>query len=145
MIDTQGGTSPQLVGSAPSSPLEALALRAMRRFGEMAPSTVEGDAMGLFVDYANEIIDDILGHPYFPVGGVLAYYTHASERRDIPDHIIVSGLLARHAKQQSSKRANEFLGDYYAKLNQVMTRVKFGAAPEFVIEAVDVPVEGATR
>ena len=139
MIDTQGGTSPQLVGSAPSSPLEALALRAMRRFGEMAPSTVEGDAMGLFVDYANEIIDDILGHPYFPVGGELAYYTHASERRDIPDHLMTAGLLARHSSQQKSNMAGQHLADYYAKLNQIMTRVKFGAAPEFRLQAVDYP------
>ena len=138
LTDTQAGTSPHLGGGATSS-LEALALRAIRRYGEMAVSSVEGDAMALFLDYGNEIIDDILGHPYFPVGGVLPYYTHVSERRDIPDHILVQGLLAKHAKQQKSGKADEYLGDYFAKLNQVMARVKFGAAPEFEFQALDVP------
>lgn len=138
LTDTQAGTSPHLGGGASSS-LEALALRALRRYGEMAVSSAEGDAMALFLDYGNEIIDDILGHPYFPVGGVLPYYGHVSERRGIPDHIVVQGLLARHAKQQKSSKADEYLADYYAKLNQVMTRVKFGAAPEFEIAAPDMP------
>lgn len=136
LVDTQAGTSPNLV-SGPSSPLEALFLRALRRFGEMAASTVEADAISLALDYGNEVIDDILGHPYFPAGGALPYYTHPSDCRGIPDHIVVAGLLFRHAADQKSKAADRYEVAYYAKLNQLMARVKFGTGAEFRLQAVD--------
>lgn len=137
MADTQASISPQLT-SARSSPLDALAMRALARFGEMSPTTVEG-AMGLFLDYGNEIIDDILSHPYCPEGSALPYYISVTETRDIPDHIVVAGLLFRHALQQKSKAATRYESDYYAKLNQIMLRVKFGTGASFNLLAVDYP------
>lgn len=138
MQDTQGGTSPHLV-SGPTSPLEALFLRALRRFGEMSPATVDGDALSLSVTYANEIIDDILAHPYFQEGGEIAYYEHPSEQREIPDHILVAGLLYCHARDQKSKHLAVYQGDYYTKLAQVLARVRFGTGAAFKISAVDMP------
>lgn len=138
LTDSQAGTQPQLV-SASSSPLDSLAMRALSRYGEMSPSTVEGGAMLDFLDYGNEVIDDILGHPYCPPGGVLPYYTSPADRRPIPDHIVISGLLFRHALQQKSKATQRYEADYYAKLNQVMTRAKFGSGAEFRLQAVDYP------
>lgn len=134
--DVLGGTTPHIV-SANTSPLEALALRALRRYGEMSPSTMEGDVLLDFVDYANEVIDDVLGHPYFPAGEHIDYYVHPSDRRAVPDHIMVSGVLYRHALQQRSQYAPKYEADYHVKLNQLMLRVKFGTAPEFRFQAVD--------
>ena len=138
LIDAQGGTSPN-IAAGDTSPLEALAMRALRRFGEMSPSSMEGDALLSFIDYGNEVIDDILGHPYADAGLVIGYYTHPSEARAIPDHIVIAGLLARHADQLKSKAAGKFMADYYAKMNQVMARVKFGVGAEYRLQAVDYP------
>jgi hypothetical protein len=138
MADTQTTTSPHISDGA-TSPLDVLARRALRRYGEMSPSTVEADTILGFLDYANEIIDDVLAHPYTEKGTSIPYATHQSEKVSaIPDHIFVSGMLFRHARDQKSKATARFEGDYYQKLNQLMTRVKFGVGAQFEMQAVDV-------
>lgn len=143
MANTQGGSSIHLVDGEESSTLETLALLALRRFGEMSASSVEGDALGLFVLYANEVIDDIRTHPYTPTGYVLSYFKHLSERRPIPDHILVSGLLACYARDQKSKAADGYKAEYLLKLNQAMAFSRFGSGATFEISAPDRPAPEA--
>ena len=55
-------TNPQI--REKNSPLETLALQALRRFGDYNPGTVDGDVMLMFLEFANMIIGDIRMHPY---------------------------------------------------------------------------------
>lgn len=139
---TKRSTNPQIV--SPYSPLEQLALVALKRFGEMGTSTVEAEAMVLFLSYANSIIDEIHAHPYWQKGVTIPYYTHWTESRKIPDTIMVVGLLARWALDQDSKKAPRLMGEYYSKLNSVLSTEKFGVGAEFSIQAVDVEGGGVS-
>lgn len=129
-------TSPQIVN--PYAPLEQLSLRAIKRYGEMAASTVEGEVQMMFIDYANSILDDIMQHPYWEKGKEITYYTHQTEARAVPDTVMVAGLLAKFSVDQESKKAGQYIGEYYLRLNQVLARWKFGVGAEFEMQAVDV-------
>ena len=48
-----------------NSPLSTLALQALRRYGDFNSGSVDGDVMGMFVEFANMIIDEVRMHPYF--------------------------------------------------------------------------------
>jgi hypothetical protein len=129
-------TSPQIVN--PYAPLEQLVLRVIKRYGEMAASTVEGETIQMFIDYANSILDDIMSHPYWTKGQEISYYTHQTEWRAVPDTVMVAGLLAKFSSDQESKKAQVYLGEYYLRLNQVLARWKFGVGAQFELQAVDV-------
>jgi hypothetical protein len=128
-------TSPQIVN--PYAPLEQLSLRAIKRYGEMAASTVEGEVQLMFLDYANSILDDLMSHPYWAKGSEIAYYVHQTDVRPVPDNVMVIGLLAKFAADQESKKAGQYMGEYYQKLNQILTRWKFGVSPDFSMQVVD--------
>lgn len=132
---TERSTSPQIAD--PYAPLEQLALRALKRYGEMSPSTVEGEDMPLFIEYANAIIDDIHTHPYWDKGITIPYYIHQTDVRSIPDHVIVTGLLFRYALDKGSKKAGTYQGEHYARLNALLSTRKFGVGAEFELKAVD--------
>lgn len=120
--------------------LEQLSGVAFARFGEGSPTTADGDAYMLTIDFANEVIDDLHSHPYWHRDWpALDYYVHPSERRPLPDGVLTAGLLYRVARQQGSKKANAYEGIYYAKLNQSLMLQRFGNGAEFVISAVDMP------
>jgi hypothetical protein len=119
------------------SPLEQLALRALRRYGETAPSTVEPELLLSFVDYANWIIDQIHVHPYNPVGHVLRYYNHITDSRAIPDHVVVSGLLYKHAFDNGSQKTGGYMGEFQNTLSALLHQVRFGASPEYEFKVVD--------
>lgn len=128
-------TSPQITDKY--APLDVLTLRALRRYGEMAPSTVDGETTIMFMDYANSILDDIMEHPYWQKGVELAYYTHQTETRPVPDTLLLAGLIAKYALDQASAKAQRYEADYYKRLNQVLARVKFGVGATFEMVATD--------
>jgi len=130
-----GSTSPQIVDE--SAPLDALTLRALRRYGEMSPSTMDAETMLMFMDYANAILDDVMEHPYWKKGVVIPYYNHTTEARNVPDALIITGLLAKYAMDQDSKKAAVYGSDYLKRLNQSLTREKFGVGAQFSMQAVD--------
>lgn len=132
---TKKSTSPQIV--SPYAPLEQLSLRAIKRYGEMAASTVEGEVQLMFVDYANTILDDIMAHPYWTKGKEIPYYTHQTDVRPVPDNMMVAGLLAKFSADQESKKAGLYMGEYFKSLNQLLARWKFGVGPEFSMQTVD--------
>jgi hypothetical protein len=132
---TKKSTSPQVVN--PYAPLEQLTLRALKRHGEMSASTVEGEVQIMFIDYANSILDDIMSHPYWPKDLEIKYYAHHTEYREVPDTVMVAGLLAKFATDQESRKAPKYEGDYFRMLNQVLARWKFGVSAEFEMTVVD--------
>jgi hypothetical protein len=106
--------------------LESLALRAVRRFGDMSASTVSGEALIMFIDFANEVIDDMRKSPYWQAGTSLPYYVHLQEFRPIPDHVMAAGLLAKFAEQQGSRNTQRYDARYYDLLNTHMMFIAIG-------------------
>lgn len=128
-------TSPHIVD--PYSPLEQLAQRAISRLGELGVSTVEAETVLKFIDYGNAILDDIMAHPYWTKDQEIPYYNHQTDKRPVPDTVMVPGLLAKFAVDLDSKKAGNYMGEYYNRLNQVLTRWKFGVGAEFEMQVVD--------
>jgi hypothetical protein len=103
----------------------------------MAPSTVDGETSMMFMDYANAVVDDVLSHPYWQTGVDVPYYNHITERRGIPDTILLAGLVARYALDKSSKKAQAYEMEYNKRMNQVLARTRFGASPVFEVQVID--------
>lgn len=102
------------------SPLQKLAMSALRRYGEFAPESVDGNVMLMFIEFANEVIDDIRVHPYFSDAYEIEYYTHHTESRSIPDTIIIHGLMFKYAAQQASEKTQMYGPLYYKVMNQIL-------------------------
>jgi len=137
-LDSQ--TNPQVTNG--KSPLRTLSMQALRRFGDFNATTVDGDVLLMFIEFANMIIDDIRMHPYAPrttystTSGdntttstsidPLSYYKSIDESRDIDDQIIVSGLLAHYSLQQSSDKIKIYMPNYQRTLNQQLWKALNG-------------------
>jgi hypothetical protein len=113
----QSNTAPQIGDDY--APLETLAFKALRIYGDFNPGTVDGDVMAMFLDFANRIIDEIRAHPYWD-GSALDYYKHQSEKRPIPDHLVIAGLLAKYAEQQFSEKYQVYAPAYARTMNQLL-------------------------
>ena len=97
--------------------LESLIFSALRRFGDFAPDTSDGNLMSMMLEFANLVIDEIRNHPYWDATQ-LDYYTSVSESRPVPDQIMIAGLLTQYAVQQASEKTQMFTMLYYKTLNQ---------------------------
>lgn len=102
------------------SPLQKLAMSALRRYGEFNPESVDGNVMLMFIEFANEIIEDIRVHPYFSDTFEIEYYTHVTDSRSIPDTIITYGLLFKYATQQASDKVKIYGPLYYEFMNKIL-------------------------
>lgn len=107
------------------SPLETLAMQALRRYGDFHPGTVDGDVMLMFMEFANLVIDEIRMHPYHD-GSDLDYYQSPTDVREIPDIIIVSGLLYHYAVQQGSDKMQFYMPNFNRTLNQQLWQKRNG-------------------
>lgn len=121
-------TSPQVSGTE-YSPLDALITKALRRYGDFAPETAEGDVTLMFIDFANEIIEELRQHPYWDTTKQLNYYVSQTETRDIPDVIMIAGLLAKYATQQLSQKAQALVPAYFRTMNLVLYNRMVGNGP----------------
>lgn len=108
------------------SPLETLVFQALRRYGEYSPSTVDGDTMLMFIEFANMIVEDIRHHPYWPVDKDVDYYTHQSDIRPIPDPVMLNGLIMHFAIQQGSPKLQLYMQVYNRSCNQILYERRFG-------------------
>ena len=118
--------NPQLSAAA-TSPLETLARQALRRYGDNAAGVVEAEALLMFIELANLVVDDFRMHPYGTSDDLLvAYYDALQDARPIPDNIMVQGLLFQYALQQADERMQLYSGQYYKTLNTEMLRRKDG-------------------
>lgn len=116
------------------APLEDLIFKALRRFGDMHPGTVDGDVNLMMVEFANDIIDEVNAHPYRDDADPISYYDALQDRRAIPDNVIVNGLLYHYAFQQASAKAELYRARYYRTLNQTLYIDKYGSGrPELQI------------
>jgi hypothetical protein len=111
--------------------------RALRRYGEMSPSSTEGDAALVFIDYANEVLAEIRNHPYWPEGESLLDYVSIEEQRPVPDQVVLLGILGRYAFDQGSKKAAGYMGSYYGALNGLLHEKKYGGSVPIEMQVVD--------
>lgn len=118
------GNNPHL--NSPYSALEALVMQSLRRYGDMHPGTVDGEVMMMFVEFANLIIEDLRGHPYWD-NPEIDYYTHPSEIRSIPDNIMVAGLLYHYSVQQQSNKIEAYGPMYFKMMNRILYQKKYGS------------------
>lgn len=107
------------------SPLNTLAMQAIRRFGDFHPGTTDGDVMLMFLEFANQIIDEIRMHPYHD-GKEIDYYQTPTDVRAIPDPIIISGLLYHYALQQGSDKLQIYMPTFHRTLNQLLWQKRNG-------------------
>ena len=103
-----------------NSSLETLALQAIRQFGDFNPGTVDSSVLSMFLQFANQIIDDIRAHPYYPGHPVLDYYQSVTDARPINDTIIRSGLLYHYSMQQGSEKVEMYAPAYFRAMNQLL-------------------------
>lgn len=101
-----------------TSPLSVLTHRMLRKYGEWNAATVDAECQSLCLDLANEIVDDVRGHPYWNNFPELEYYISSEDVRPIPDPVVMAGLLAKFAVAKGSNKWEKYENDYYQKLNQ---------------------------
>jgi hypothetical protein len=92
----------------------------------------------MFIDLANEVIDEIHVHPYW--SGLIPYYNHQSEFRPIPDTIILAGLISKLARDRGSAKAARYEAEYMTRMNSVLYTRKFGTPDGLEISALDRPI-----
>ena len=115
------------LSAAVNSPLETLARQALRRYGDNAAGVVEAEALLMFIELANLVVDDFRMHPYGTSHDHLVeYFQSLQDARAIPDNIMVQGLLFQYALQQADDRMQIYSGQYYKTLNTEMLRRKDG-------------------
>ena len=111
----QSNTNPHI--REKNSPLNALAMQALRRSGDFHAGTVDGDVMLMFIEFANMIIDEIRMHPYYD-GVEVDYYQSPTDVRAISDPIVVAGLLYHYAAQQMSDKLQVYTPQFQRIMNQ---------------------------
>lgn len=119
------GTNPHL--GEPFSALQTLAQQSLRRYGDMHPGTVDGEVIMMFIEFANMIIEDLRSHPYWD-NIEIDYYTHPTQHREIPDGIMVAGLLYNYSVQQQSNKVEAYGPMYFRTMNRILYNRKFGNA-----------------
>jgi hypothetical protein len=106
------------------SDLQTLAHQAIRAYGDQSPESADASLMLLMLLFANQIVEDVNRHPYTDTQ--VQYYKALTDRRSIPDMIVIMGLIAKYALQQGSERAQVSLFNYYSTLNSVLWNRKNG-------------------
>ena len=108
------------------SPLEDLIIKVLRRYGEFHPSSVDGEVYLMMIDFANSVLLDYNTHPYRTGDTEIADYISLSEARDLPDEIVMSGLIYYYSVQQMSQKMNAYRAVYYDNLHRITYHNKFG-------------------
>ena len=129
--------APHVQPSGGSSPLSDLCVRALRRFGNFAPYSGDEDVLMMFLEMANEIVEDVRAHPYWQ-SGQIDYYTDIEEVRPIPDQIVINGILFKFSEQQMSEKARLYGPKYFSTMSQILWERLNGNAP-INVHVVDQP------
>lgn len=109
------------------APLETLNLKALRRFGDMHPGTVDGDVGLMFIEFANDIVDEFNAHPYRDGQTPVEYYEALQDRRPIHDNIILNGLIYHYSFQQASAKTEAYRQRYYRTMNLLLNKAINGS------------------
>lgn len=102
------------------SSLEDLAVSMLRSYGDLSAGRLGGRVAPLFIDMANELIEEIRQHPYWKPEDKLDYYVSIQDAREIPDIIMRHGLMYLYATQQSSAKAGPAMRMFLRTMNQVL-------------------------
>jgi hypothetical protein len=102
------------------SPLEELVMQALRRHGEFNPSSVDGDVSLMMLEFANEVIQEVNEHAYTPDDLDIKPYISLQDAREVPDSIIVLGLLFYYSDQQNSSKVQSASEKYFRTMNQTL-------------------------
>jgi hypothetical protein len=121
------------------SPLSILIQQSLRRYGNFAPGTVDGETKLMLLEFANNTIEDLRMHPYWDDKQVL-YYKGLEDWRPIPDEIIKTGLVYYYATQQDSSKVATNGGAYYRRMNAMLYERKYGDQ-----RIKMVPMDGGSR
>ena len=113
------GTSPHIRDEY--TPLQDIVTRMLRRYGDFSVSAIDGDTLIMFLDLANQVIEEINDHPYWDYEP-LDYYNHPTEARPVPDLIMQNGLLFHYSLQQASPKIKIYSKVYYRTLNTLLWR-----------------------
>ena len=108
------------------SPLEDLIIKVLRRYGEFHPSSVDGEVSLMMIDFANSILLDYNTHPYRSGETAIEHYISLQEAREIPDEIIMSGLLYYYAVKQMSQKMTPYKSMYDNNMNRITYYNKYG-------------------
>jgi hypothetical protein len=114
---TQSDVNPHIRSSY--SPLQTLIMQVLRRYGEFSPGTVDGDTALMFIEFANMVLDEVRQHPYHD-GSDLPYYLSLTDVRQVPDPVIIAGILYHYAMQQGSEKIQFYMPNYFRTLNQLL-------------------------
>jgi hypothetical protein len=101
------------------SPLETLIQTAITQFGDFTPSPADGHLANMLINFANQIVETVRQHPYHN-GNQIDYYQSIQDRREIPDPIMIAGILGMYSVQQNSIKAQMLMPMYYSTLNSVL-------------------------
>ena len=117
--------NPQL--GEPYSALQTLAQQSLRRYGDMHPGTVDGEVIMMFIEFANLVLEDLRAHPYWD-NLEIDYYIHPTEHRQVPDQIMIAGLLYHYSVQQQSNKVEAYGPMYFRTMNRILFNRKYGNA-----------------
>lgn len=125
---TESAHKPHVSGGDRHAPLDALVRAALRRAGTFSVSRTDGETMMMFIEFANQVVEDVRRHPYW-TGERIDYYTSQSESRPIPDEIVILGLLSHYTIQQGSEKAGFNLQMYQSRMADLLYERMYGNAP----------------
>jgi len=130
---TRRDTNPQktvITSTGRYSPLRQLVRDAFRDFGDFSADNADPQAQLALVTYANRVLEDVMAHRYWQLwrdkigeNRQVSYYKSLDEKRDVPDLIIQSGLVAYYSAQQGSVRAGDFSGIYARTMAGVLWNI----------------------
>lgn len=115
MQGQRSDTNPQLRRG--TTELGKLCAEALREFGDFSPGSVNGDVGLMLLGFANNVIDEVRAHPYWP-GERLDYYEHPTDNRQVPDNIVKAGVKYFYADQQGSSKTGPLGQAFIRTLNR---------------------------
>lgn len=127
---------PHVTSGGTYSPLDELMSQALQRYGDFSARRVTPEVIIMMIGFANEIIELVNNHPYW-TGSQLTYYEHQSDKRSIPDIIVVRGLLAAFAEQQVSNKYPNAWQKYLQWLNTILYNRKYGGPTTHTLMVVE--------
>lgn len=136
MTDT---TAPHVAAGGENAPLSELIRQGLALMGDASSKRSTGDLELLMLFFANQIVDEVRAHPYWD-GTAIPYYVSTTDKREIPDTIIVTGLSAKYATQQVSQKAAALLNGpsgYYKTLNRKLLELKVGLNATFEMRPIE--------
>lgn len=128
--------SPQTTAGEQYSTLERLLELALTEFGHTGAGPIPGEVVNYGIFAANQALEEVMKHPYW-TGGDVDYYVTKTDRREVPDPIMVFGMANFIAQQQGSSKMNMLYQKFSDSMNKILLRQMYGAAATFEMKPMD--------